>query len=651
MRFSRLITLLLLVAVSSLRTAARCEPALSGRALSDEVLSIIAEGGFGGRAAKEPLAKTGLDTFAYNITVDFPRTEEAVTGGGRSTMVVDIRQRDIPTIAGEFTRLLKDLDGRKRNADVRILCAALDGNGEAEGGEYGTERFASEVDDNDTMFAVALDFGAGGAASIKTGSVGSASPSWLAKLVTDAMRKDGQAPELEHRLLSLYRLGLIRGGKRMGEFIKWNIPAIEVALQDGKQLGFIAEIAESFDARGTEEWDVHYLIIDTSTKFGPLVIGESAIITLAISVAALSLLMLCGLSFLGKAGARYKREFLKAWYMIPLTLALSFSSVILGQKAAESARLLPGMNPIHLMSIKICASILVISAYFAVLEKIHLPIDAFIFGYMISFVAILNIFIFSAIDILFFISFGIEYILIFASRPARRSFWIMVWLAAMMAPFAPYIASLIGSAERETLERAIFCTPAENVILSLALFPIHMMWQKILVRINIISGMSRHPTRRTVWNGIALVLFLIAVFAFSSKKVSERFYRDTEKPATIIADRDNRTFSFNVVEDTFWGMSTNHIAVKSKEDAVRYKISIRSDGEEVIPIYESTYGYTITAKDEIAFVIPDMPPRSITIDYASSSALSSFVTVEAIYDCGDGTFRRERKTVRVQGKR
>ena len=343
MRFYRLTTLLLLVAISSMRTAAHCGTALSGRALSDEVFSIIKECGFGGRAAKEPLAKTGLDTFAYNITVDFPRTEETGTEGGRSTMVIDIRQKDIPAIAGGFVGLLKELDGRKRNADVRILCAALDGNGEAEGGEYGTGRFASEVDDNDTMFAVALDFGAGGTASIKTGSVGSASPSWLAKLVTDAMREDGQTPEIEHRLLSLYRLGLIRGEKRMGEFIKWNIPAIEVSLPDGNSLGFIAGMAEAFDARGTEEWDVHYLIIDTTTKFGTIVIGESAIITLAISVAALSLLMLCGLSFLGKAGARYKREFIKAWYMIPLMLALSFASVIIGQKAAEAARILTGM--------------------------------------------------------------------------------------------------------------------------------------------------------------------------------------------------------------------------------------------------------------------------------------------------------------------
>ncbi|MBR4599773.1 MAG: hypothetical protein IKO39_06980, partial [Treponema sp.] len=71
------------------------------------------------------------------------------------------------------------------------------------------------------------------------------------------------------------------------------------------------------------------------------------------------------------------------------------------------------------------------------------------------------------------------------------------------------------------------------------------------------------------------------------------------------------------------------------------------------PIYNSIYKYKAATsqdgRDSYSFIIPDYPPKSISIDYASPAKVKARVEISAYYRTSDpNRFRIEKRALKVE---
>ena len=626
---------------------------LNGKSLSDEVYESIKKSGFKS-IKKSSIATTGRDEFAYNVLLNFSadkaesntENEETLDRDSsknirRTTMILDFLQQDVIGREDAFVDLLEFIDGLEdRKTDVIVLFSALDDSTNIKGSEV----FADELYDTDTPFSLAVKFDAIQKNRILTGARERITPFWLTRQVTDAFIRTQQEFEIGNTLASLYRLGILKGDERMGHFIKNKIPSIAIELKDDEKnsgFDFLKTLIGKIDINDSGEWDTHYVFMELQRPFKPIWINERMFLISCVAVMTLSLLLLCGVSFIGETGARYKRDFIRSWYMIPITIGTSVFTMIFGQWLLQTVEAFRTMNPIFQFGGKMIFSTMFISTTFLLQEKMKLPIATFVYGYVTSIIATINMFLFSSVDITFFVIFGIEYLLIHFSRPAKRIPFVAFWAAVMLAPFAPFAYSLVREATLDTLSSIVFCSWQTNVALAFAIFPFEMMWQKILVRVNIMIGIKGFGIVRAITTYIASILILLAIATGSLFAIKKFLYvenLDIPQKVNLRNDDEEHFLSMSVVENEFLGMNTNHLKIKCKKDALRYSVTIR--GKTQMPIYESTYDYFISDENEVTFKIPDYPPRNITIDYAADPKHESKIEVAAIFE-EDGELFKE----------
>ena len=604
--------------------------ALYGAALSSKVESTLAKSGFS--PIPHYLSKTGQDSFAYNILLDFGGEAEHET-------VFCFMQEDYFDHEEEILDFLNYLKNQERLWNATVLFSALDKfpfkTGQA---IKGTEVFATSIDNTDSCSAIAISFSKEEGTSIYTGGKKNTTPLWLTRQVSNAFFDSKISFSFENKLSSIYRLGIVKGQERLSYFLENRIPAIGINFSEPQEISFLKKFAENFTTQGTDEWDIHYLYINRGGFFRPLFIGERTIILSCLSVGILTILLLCVFSFIGENGEKHKYEFIKTSYMIPFTIGLSFISLVLGQHVVTFLSSIFSINPIILYGIKIVFSMIFISALFMVQGILKISVTAFMYGYLLLVVAIFNIFLFSSRDLTLFVIFVAEYILIYLSRNAKSLFSLSIYFILMMLPFLPYGFIIIRRAEDIELTKTVFTTAGGNLLLSMAIFPFQITWLRMLVFLNVRAGIKGYTMKKTILNGIfstITILFFISMVIFLiSHFVYRPDFRSRQNTETKFFREEKFTMSAKLSSDEFLGMKTNHIKIISEEDALRYEILLKGK-KASHPIYDSIYNYTIASdsegNDTYTFIIPDYPPKQVTIDYAAPVKTNAVIEVTAFY--------------------
>ena len=625
------------------------EKALFGSELSSAVESSLVEAGFS--PIPHFLSKTGQDNFAYNILVDF--------GGSSSQSEVFFcfMQDDFFSHNTEITDFLYYLKNQERSWNATVLFSALDNSEyKTEDSINGTKIFAETLDDADLCCAVTISFNENENTAIYTGSKKNTTPLWLTKQISNAFF-DSKIPfSFKNKLSSIYRLGIVKGQERLSYFLANRIPSIEINFHAPSDILALKKFAENYTSEGSEEWDIHYIHINRGNIFRALFIGERTIILSCLSVGILTILLLCIFSFIGVNGERHKYEFIKTSYMIPFTISLSFLSLVLGQHVATALSSFFDINPIILYGIKIVFSMIFISALFTVQGILKISVTAFMYGYLLLVVAIFNIFLFSTRDLTLFVIFVAEYILIYLSRNAKNLPVLSVYFILMMIPFFPYGFIIIRSAEDIELTKTVFTTAGGNLLLSMAIFPFQITWLRMLVFLNVRAGIKGYTMKKIILNGIfstiAILSFISLVIFLISHFIYRPDFRKAQKIETKIIREEKFTLSAKLSSDEFLGMKTNHIKILSEADALRYEILLKGD-KNSHPIFDSIYNYTIVTDTEgndiYAFIIPDYPPKQVTIDYAAPSKAAATIEVTAFYKTDDAhKIRIEKRELKVK---
>ena len=645
-RFLRLI-LWLLIPVGAL--------AQNGNILSATLENNLTAQGF--LCAREPLASTSQDAFPYNIELSFAAApqpdapQNASAESGRNTIIFAFAQEDARDHSDALTDFLTRLKNTPLSANVTVLLAAQESS-PANQMLSGTGVFAQNFDDTDQAAAIAVSFGDAHTTAVLTGSVGTMTPLWLTRQIIAACTREGIAYTYPHRFAALYRMGLLRGDRREAAFIRNGIPAAAVVFASPDDLRLLLSFAVHFTQDGTEWWDNHYIFVPLPPPLKPLWIGEPFFFLFCLILGTLSLLILCTVSFVGKNGEDYKQDFKRSWYLIPLTLAITYGSFLLGQKVCMTVPLLARATPIVQCGIALIFALLFISVLFALQEYFKISSIQFTHGYFIYLLGISNIFIFSAVDISFFLVFLLEYFFIYIARKANRIIPLVISVLLMLTPFIPYLYSLIRDAYLADIRRFLFSSPLYTLLMALLTAPFLIMWLRMLVRLEIYAATNNFSLKNMLFHGSVSTGAIIAVtivFVVALSVFAPRLMRHPAASPVQTVNENRYTFEITATKDDFQGMTTRHISVISKEPAVHYDITLSS--ESSVPLFDATYDYTVNEETKSAtFTVPDYPPQTITIDYAADENDDATFFVTAWYATSqEHVYRKESHAYIVEG--
>lgn len=637
-------------------TTAMCawSQAPEGSKLSSAIEQLLTENEI--QHERHILALTSQDLFPYNIEIAFPAQKEAeqpeaFAAEGRTSLIIDIAQEDVYLHKDAFIDFLQYINAQEYAFDVLVLLTtqttAPKGLSQT---MTGSAVYARELDATNSTAAVTMRFA--NRRAIYTGSEKRTSPRWLTAAACTAFFQAETPYRYPHFVASFYRLGLVRDRQPLDAFMQQGIPAISLTLQEAQDVTVLKRLCDAYNPADTGLWDSHYLLIPLTYPFKAVFVGERTFVLGAIILGTLVVLVLCMFSFVGAGSEQHKRQLRRVWFMIPLTVVISFLSILFGQFVCMHIPLILTAPPLLQISLKVIVSGIAISVIFIMQEALKVPVGQFVYGYIILLIAIGNIFLFAAIDLQFFLPLLAEYLIIYATRRSIELTPLIVTVLLMVLPFTPYIYTLMRAGATESIEQLIFCSPKQNILLALLFFPFQVMWLRMLLLFKLYRNANKAVIKRLFAHNalpLSLLVAVLGTLTITLNVVARKIEQEPEEKA-VLADKapeEKDALTVATSRTSFTDLTTEHILITSQEQAVRYEVKLTSS--EGIPLYDSSYDFVINESTRTArFTLPDFPPQRMTIDYAYPAKSDALITVTALYRTDEPlVYRREVKTVNV----
>jgi len=602
---------------------------INGWELSTRLEQILSDEGF--TPKREILSFTGRDRFPFNISVTVNPDLEI---NNRNTIIVDILQIDALKNQREIINLMR----KSGNGATTIIYvfSTLDSNlPDAKYETLGTELYASSYQNIDNSCAITLSFRPSGENKIHIGSYGKVSPLWMSRSIVSSFENTDTPFTLGHHVLSLYRLGLIKGDRRMSAYMANSIPAVGIDLVNAESVCVIADFLNNFEPEETDQWDNHYVYINLPLRSQWL--NESVFVIVILIAASIILLLITFFSFIGKNKQINKNKLKSTWFMVPLTIGVSFLSLYTGQFFSWCLTFLFDISPVLQFGIKFIIAILFISALFTIQEQKKIDVDSFVYGYILTLISILNIFIFTAIDIMLLFPFFFEYIFIYISRAASKTKYLIISILLMLIPFSSYLYALLTSSDKAELSMYAYSSFGTNLLLTMALFPFMIMWLRLLKNLSRFQKEHESSHKKLIMKVFGTTLFLIggAILFFTGLSyVSSRYQNSQRLFQEEFISSDKSFMKLSVSKQKLKGMTNYSLKLTSDKKPLRTEITLTS--EETVPLFDSLYDYKISEEPGKAFLlIPDYPPQTLNINFASEAEESLILSVKSYYQDQD----------------
>lgn len=252
-------------------------------------------------------------------------------------------------------------------------------------------------------------------------------------------------------------------------------------------------------------------------------------------------------------------------------------------------------------------------------------------------VSVLNIFIFSAIDISLFFLFAFEFIIIYLSHFSTKIFGITFSFAIMSIPYVPFAKAILLFGSEKLFSTFTLSSIASLILLFFALLPFFLQIVRIFflvfknkkTKIKFISLVSLFIFANILFFGI---FFLCAQFSFLTKQNK------------IITELKNDGKLFVAIDDeVFFGTTVRNISIDLGEEAISCEVSVHGVKEEAVLYSEDEYIVNASEKKS-TFALPSFPPRRLHFSYTANTATRSFISVEALYKKSDTHFEKRHTT-------
>jgi len=313
----------------------------------------------------------------------------------------------------------------------------------------GTAELIKHLSTEDSVVMLVLLPGKSDHVTVHTGVRGDTSPRWLVESVVKTLQENNIPWSFKESRLQLYRMGWVPECPIVGPYHRAGIPVIAIESSMNLERLFTS-LAKTFSSGITDEQDHHYIIQHFKDSF--FFFGERPMVSFIIAAFAIILLFLFFFSFLfgGKAERRLK-YILSLWWLpfiyvviniIGLYAAQGITAFLLRFRFgnSESWTLLPIIS----LGAKFVFAWFIATSVLSLNQIFRFPDDAGVYGYLATFCAMVNIFIFSAFDFslspIFIVLYGITFLFYHLRHPA----FTLTGLLILLVPLIPYMAILLS---------------------------------------------------------------------------------------------------------------------------------------------------------------------------------------------------------------
>lgn len=492
--------------------------------------------------------------------------------------------------------------------------------------------------------------------TVVPGANGMMTPLWLLQ----------QLPlPIPHNSLITYRLNLVAENPVLAPFFEAGMAAVAVRLDynQGEQAQEVFSAMEALiqnftaveSSVGSSE---NYMVFSFLDNFW---IGEEIFILLYLAIAILVLALLSGFSFLGKKGAANRQAFFRIWYLIPITILMSSLFLWLGQQVATLFVEATPENTITILGVKIIFSFITVSLPYIFHLRLRLNISQFVYGYLLTIVAAMNVFIFTSVDLVLLFIFVMEYIVIYFSRLARRVVPLVVASLLMLLPFVPYVLNILEYASWDKLLSLVYCGVWGNILFACILTPFQIMWLRILSRLDLF-GTHRNISQLKMFAAVgltmgAMLVSMILLISLGSlllyRTIPSMRDSGTEKSPQgylLVEELDPLPLNISVGQTGYLELRSVTVEIDSDLPVLRFDLEVHSPGG--LPVYDSAMDFQTMQEDQgteqvfvSRFLIPDYPAARNTLEYTADSSLEQTVKVTVYLEVGLNQAARIEKMV------
>ncbi len=354
-------------------------------------------------------------------------------------------------------------------------------------------------------------------------------------------------------------------------------------------------------------------------------------VTLLITILAVSLFGLCGLSFVfGKKRRAYRSEFLKFWILIPLWLISFAFFVWIGQKI--TFLIIPDSAEYPLSSLVMSGTLGIIG--FGFLSEfrslMHIPDSDFFYSYFLSLVGLMNIILFSSLYLPFVIMFSVEFIIIYLSRTSSKPAFIIGFMLLMAVPFMPNFVQQWRNTTPYILLSKFTFEPSfyMSFLIACILLPFLLQFVRFLISLGLWRRISGSIFRN------ALTATLIRLFICSLIMIGVVVYiRFNPIPAstqntTVKSIQDSGIVYAQYRSRNEYGVTIHQIALHTSESVSRYEISVSLSPETLI-VYSET-DFTTDSNSMIHFTVDNPESQFLQLEFTTSETAPGQVTITAL---------------------
>lgn len=584
-----------------------------------------------------PLSAAAFENFAYNIQIDFP---SKIASEQSEDFIIAATQEDLFGHKNFFIPLLKFAESGNFKFNLIFLFSAGDKRRVGENEKTtGTETFCKSIEGAQNKHAVILDFSARKKTYVTPGGAGEVSPFYLTKAFCNTLDENSIDYTLSGGIyLSLYNLGILKSNFRISAFLSRGIPAIMLSMlsestSHNAELKSIENFLERIELLDNSKWSRHYIPLKIASRH--FWITESQILIIIMIFTALCLLILSDFTFLFRRRSRrlveIKMRALKSNYLILFTAIVLALSLFAGQGIAQIFQKMKVRNFMLLFFIKLCVPFFIVSFLYPIEIKLHKNLPPYIYEYILSISALLNIFIFTILDISLFILFALEYLILALSRTVKRTLLLYLFMILFLLPFIPLVYAILLYSDGKKIYEIVFCSFGENIILSFAFVPLCLLWLRVLAR----AKLKAKSTKKIVGLYVAFSAISLSgigiIATISITLLNQFFFKNVEfsRPLAQVEDTNENRFANVSIQDTeYYGGKIRKIELSSTKEVERYAIYV--EGQTANPVYFSIYE-TTSEDGRTEFLLPENPPKNLTVLYTPDSSENSIITVEAYF--------------------
>ncbi len=457
--------------------------------------------------------------------------------------------------------------------------------------------------------------------------------------VINSFAKSSVPYRIKGYFISLYQLNLITDDNILGAWLENDIPAIQININSNNHdnvFTMLNTLLDEFSTTNFSNQNTNYSFFHFFSQ--TFFITEQMLIVFLLIVSAVVLFGFFNFSFIrGKHKNIHKNELKKTWYLIPVIIIATGLSLTLSQAIIQL--IIPNDTSFYVFSfaIKIACTILFMLIFSLLQYIVKLPLTGFIYAYTLSISAIINIILFSLVEITLAPLFVGQYIVVQISQRMRKVIPIILCFIIMTAPYIPLLFNIITSNEIFNIETMLHANFTMNILLACFMLPYQIMIIRILARLKVWGMKHKINRKKIIKQIITLVSLIIGIFIVSIiiiEFLKEDIPQNTEneKYELLISDSRNPLF----------GNIQKEISIFSNNKVIKYTIELQS--ENAIPIYDANFPYDILTKPFSAIFSPDdYPPNPLVLQVTTQnqSSINCKITAWIITDTGIKKIYRE----------